>query len=137
MPFYLFQNIKTEEIREIFFHMIDEKIYNGENGKEIDLWKRIYLSPNPAINTVNIDPFSKKDYAKWVENKKLKIGDMIDRSKELSEQREAKLGIDDPVKAKMFDKYKKQTGKESPIKLREERVKKLKKLGINVNYDKG
>jgi hypothetical protein len=137
MPFYLFQNSETEEIREIFFHMADEKVYNGEDNKEPNIWKRCYLSPNAAINSQPLDPYSKKDFAKWVGNgeKKITIGDMMSHSESLSKQREEKDGTDF-VKEKMFDKYKEKTGKISPLKLREERVKKLKKQGIHVDYSK-
>ena len=36
MPYYLFSNPDTEEIREIFFHMNDEKVYIDENNLTIE-----------------------------------------------------------------------------------------------------
>jgi hypothetical protein len=136
MPFYLFQNIETEEVREIFFHMRDDKIYNGENNKEFNQWKRLWTLPNAAINSQPLDPFSKKDYAKWVGNgeKKLTIGNMQDRAAELSREREEKLGFD-PIKEQSYKNYEKRTGKISPFKKREDTIKKFKKVGVTVDYE--
>ena len=106
MPIYLFVNDITNEFREVFFKMNDEKEYFGENndleyfdidGNDIpisDSWRRVYISPNMSIDT-KVDPFSGKDFVKKTKNAKT-YGELIDLSKEMSQQRESKLGSSDP-----------------------------------------
>lgn len=76
--------------------------------------KRIFVNPNAAFDTVNIDPFSSKDYVKVTGKSKDTIGSLFDRSKELSLKREQKLGHSDPQKQAYFNDYaKKRRGKRS------------------------
>lgn len=132
MPFYAFSNKDTGEIRDIFFHMNDDKVYNGEDGTEVGVWVREFLSPNASIDT-HADIYSPKDFAK-VTNKKGTIGDMWDRSAEMSAKRTEKEGID-PFKQKYFDNYKKtHKGQEHYLEKREKGKEVLKKVGISVDY---
>lgn len=99
MPQYLFTNGK--DIKEIFFHMNDEKRY-FENGLE---WDRLYTIPQSSIDT-KIDPYSSKDFVRAT-NKKGTFGEIIERSAELSDKRG---GVNDPVKQQYYKDYSKKRG---------------------------
>ena len=91
MPYYLVSHPNTEEVREIFFHMNDEKVYIDENNLK---WNREFVVPQASIDT-NIDPYSKRAFMDKT-NKAGTFGEMMDLSKELSEKRG---GVkNDPVK---------------------------------------
>jgi hypothetical protein len=91
MPYYLFSHPETEEVKEIFFHMNDEKVYIDKNGLK---WKRTFVVPQASIDT-NIDPYSKRAFMDKT-NKAGTFGEMMDLSKELSEKRGG--AKNDPVK---------------------------------------
>lgn len=91
MPYYLFKHPQKKEIREIFFHMNDEKVYVDEKGLK---WTREFVVPQASIDT-NIDPYSKRAFMDKT-NKAGTFGEMMDLSKELSEKRG---GVkNDPIK---------------------------------------
>lgn len=101
MPYYLFRNEETKEVVEVFFHMNDEKKYVDDSGIE---WKRIFTVPQATIAT-RINPFSQAEFVRATENKTDTLGDLWDRSKEMSERRAEKAGGVDPVKEKFFNDY--------------------------------
>ena len=100
MPLYTYQHPETEEHIDVIQSMKEDHIYIDDTGLK---WKRVFHSPQASIDA-NIDPFSKKDFKDKVENKKGSYGDLLDRSKELSQARKDKAGID-PVQQKYFKEY--------------------------------
>ncbi len=140
MPYYLFENLKTGETEEIFMHMNDEKVYNGENGDEVGDWKRIFLVPQASKDT-NLDPFDKNAFINTQHGKYETLGSTLDRSAELSEKRAAICGGVDPIKQKALENYaKKRHGKRHPDELKQgvkrandEANKALSKFGIKIN----
>ena len=112
MPQYLFRNKITNEFKEVFFHMNDEKIFNGDFGNEKDQWERVFQPPNSSVDT-KIDPNNSKDFVEKTRNKKGNIGNLIDQSKELSIARENSMG-QDPVKKAYWDKWSKERGGRKP-----------------------
>lgn len=106
MPLYTFYSEKKKEYRDIFFHMEEEKKYCGENGDEMDEWKRIYHIPNASIDT-KADPFNANSFVEKTKDKKGTYGDLLDHSKELSEKRAELRDGKDPVKEKYFEEYSK------------------------------
>jgi len=104
MPIYIFKNPVTGKIKEIVQKMNDEHIY-FEN--EV-FWERIFTVPQSSIDT-KIDPFSEADFKNKTSNKRETVGDLMDRSKELSSRRESVAGTD-PVKQKFFENYSKDRG---------------------------
>ena len=111
MPLYDFEHPETGEVKELVFGMNEEKKFIDENKTR---WVRLFASPNSAIDT-EIDPYSATDFKKVTENKKGSYGDMIDRSKELSEKRKSKEGRD-PVQQKWFkDWSKNRSGQKHPM----------------------
>ena len=109
MPIYLFQNPKTGKVKEVFQSMNDPHVYSEG---EIE-WQRIFTIPQASIDT-EIDAFSEDSFKKKTAGKKETLGDLMDRSKELSEKRQSIAGTD-PVQNKFFEDYSKtRKGKKHP-----------------------
>jgi hypothetical protein len=112
MPQYLYQNPKTQKVIALTQSVNDTHEYYDEDGIK---WDRIFTPPE--LNTqgsldMNCTPQQFSDYTK---NKKGTIGDLWDRSAELSSKREKVYGKD-PVKNKYFkDWSKKRKGKKHPL----------------------
>lgn len=110
MPTYLYQNPKTQEIKEVVQGINDVHEYIENDIK----WDRIFTVPHAAIDT-QIDPFNHNDFVNKTSNKKGTIGNLMDESKALSEKREQATGTVDPVKKKYFQEYsKKRKNKKHP-----------------------
>lgn len=127
MPIYIFENVKTGEVKEFFLSM--DKISSFSPGKH---WKRIYTAPNVSMDS-KINPYSSKDFVEKTRNKKGTIGDLLDRSRELSEARGGEKK--DPVLKKYFKEYEKQKGIKHANQIKSEKKEKLqknlKKFGIS------
>jgi hypothetical protein len=109
MPNYIFENPDTGEVVEVFQHMTDKHEYI----KDGITWSRVFSAPNASIDT-QIDPNNSKAFVKKTDNKGMKLGDMWDLSKDLSDKRAKKYGKD-PVKEKAIESYRKKTAKEHPL----------------------
>ena len=104
MPIYIFSNPETKELKEVFFHMDDEKKYIDEQGLE---WDRELSSPQ--LNTQgSIDPWSNNDFVNKTADMKGTVGDLLDKSSELSNQRAQENGGVDPLKKKYYENYSKE-----------------------------
>ena len=103
MPVYSFIHPDTEEEIEVLQRMSEPHVYIDEHGIE---WKRQWTSPNAQIDA-DVDPFDKTAFSRKIaQSGKGTVGDLWDRSRELSEKRKNKLGYD-PVKKKNLEKYSK------------------------------
>lgn len=109
---YIYQHPDSGEIREINQAMNDVHEFVDEFGVK---WNRVFTIPNAAVDS-KIDPFSSRAFLDKTKQKG-KVGDLIDRSKELSEKRKDKLGYD-PVLKKEVDKYKKQFNIKHPSEIK-------------------
>lgn len=118
MGLYIFES-PDGEIKEIFQNMADKHEYE-ENGIK---WNRIFTKPNSSIDT-SIDPLDHKKALQKIRNSKGTIGNMQDFSKEQSEKRKEKMGID-PVKQKFFQDYSDKRGGKVHIDQRKEQAKKI------------
>ncbi len=99
MPFYLFEDPTSGDVKEIFFKMNDIKTYQ-ENGVK---WNRVYTVPQTSIDA-NIDPHSSQAFVEKT-RRAGNIGDLVDMSKEMSERRG---GIkNDPIKKDHIKQWKK------------------------------
>jgi len=101
MPEYLFQHPQTKEVISLFQKMKDLHEYTDEEGVE---WKRILTSPQ-VNGEAPINPWSNSDFVEKTGKMKGSYGDILDKSKELSEMRASQNEGVDPVKEKYFDKY--------------------------------
>jgi hypothetical protein len=102
MPLYTYEHPETGEYIDVVQGMNDEHSYTDDKGVK---WKRVYYIPEASIDS-NIDPFNNRSFIDKTGNSKGNYGDLMDRSKEMSQKREDKLGYD-PVKRKYFDDYSK------------------------------
>lgn len=107
MPLYIFEHPETGEQEELLFGINDDKIFTDEEGIK---WNRVFSTPNISIDTA-VDPFSKKQFLEKT-SKKGTYGELMDRSRDLSEKRKDKLGYD-PVEQKYFKEY---SGKRNGVK---------------------
>ncbi len=102
------------------------------NGK---IYKRIYTAPTMGVNTQARDARS-DDYRRITENKNLTVGQMTDISKELSEKRAEKEGVDQ-VKEQFYKSYEKNIGVKHKDQIKKEKRAKaeasLKKFGVKVD----
>lgn len=113
MPLYTFSNPDTGETIDIFFSMNDKKEYIDDKGKK---WNREYLSPQLSTEA-SIDPWNNADFVNKTNNKGT-LGDLMDRSAELSAKRADQNGGVDPIKEKYYKNYaKKRKGQQHPDKM--------------------
>jgi hypothetical protein len=109
MPVYLFSNPKNpREVKEVVMSVNDEHVYI-QNGIK---WDRVFTVPTASIDT-EINENNSGDFVEKTKKKNYSIGDLWDKSAELSAKREKTIGRD-PVKEKAANDYKKRTGKEHP-----------------------
>ena len=110
MPFYLYVNPETQEHKEVLQKMTEPHVYVDENGLE---WQRVFTPANFSIDG-NINPMSSKEFLSKTDGKDYTMGDIQDKSKEMSEARKEKYGYD-PVQKKWFQDYsKKRKGRKHP-----------------------
>lgn len=111
---YLFKNPNTEEVIEIEQNMNDPHKFIDNNGLE---WDRIFTIPHAFI-TEKVDPYSANQFMNKTQSNGQKLGDLYERSKELSEIRAEKNGGVDPLKLKSEEAYSaKRKGRKIPKKL--------------------
>lgn len=131
MPIYIFKNPETEEVVEVFQKIEEEHVYFDSEGLEYD---RVYTVPFASVDT-KIDPFSSKDFVQKTSQKNGSIGDLLDKSKELSEKRGG--SENDPVMKKYFSNYEKEKGVKHAGEIQMNKQKKakenLKKFGISLS----
>jgi len=100
MPEYLFTDPeKPDEIISVHQGINDEHVFEID-GRKCD---RVFTVPQASIDT-QIDPFSQRQFVEKTSGPGT-MGEMWDRSAELSNQRASKNGGIDPVKQKHFMKY--------------------------------
>ena len=99
MPLYTFEHPISGELQDIVFGINDDKIFIDEQGVK---WNRVFLAPNVSIDT-DVDPFSKNQFLEKTSGAGT-VGELMDRSRDMSEKRKQKLGYD-PVQKEYFKKY--------------------------------
>ena len=100
MPIYLFEHPQTSERKEIVLGVKEDKKYIDSDGVA---WVRVFTIPYSSIDT-KINPNSAKDFLDKTRNKSGKLGDIFEKSKELSEKRE-KAGGKDPIKEQYYQNW--------------------------------
>ena len=135
MPLYLYENKETGEVLEVLQGMNDTHEYQGEDGSEKGLWRRVYVNPSLSFDT-KVDPFDSKSFVASTVSKNDTYGDLQNRAAEASEIRASKNGGKDPVKEKHYSDYNRKTnGKLHPEQQKEKfkkAVDKANKAGINI-----
>lgn len=125
---YVFEHPKTGEQIELFFSMNDDKKYTDKKGVE---WKRVFMGSQ--LSTVGkVDPWNNADFVNKTAQKKGTVGNMMDLSKELSEQRAKDNGGVDPVKEKYYKDYSKARG---GAKHMDQMKKSFENKNIKIDFD--
>jgi predicted nucleic acid-binding Zn ribbon protein len=134
MPLYLYENEETGEVVEVLQGMKDKHTYNGSNGREKGLWRRVFVNPSVSFDT-NTDDTSSKSFVKGAHNKNYTYGDLFEKSAEASAKRADRYGKD-PIKEKQYAEYNKKTnGKLHPQQQKEnfnKAVERAAKKGIKI-----
>lgn len=126
---YVFKHPKKEEYVEVYQDIHAKHEYSDKRGLK---WERVFTAPNIGIDTKQ-DPFSQKQFLEKTRLSNGKVGDLLDRSLELSEKRASKNGGVDPVREKFFKDYaKNRRNKKHPSDPK--RYAKLKKMGVGVEF---
>lgn len=103
MPQYSFSNPQNDlDVVSIVMSVNDVHEYY-KNGVK---WNRVWTIPQASIDS-RIDPNSAKDFSNKTANKRGTVGDLWDKSAELSSKRAEKEGID-PIKSSFYENYSKQ-----------------------------
>ena len=94
-------------------------------------WKRLYSSPQ--LNTeATIDPWNNSDFVNKTQNTKGNIGDLLDRSAELSNKRASENGGVDPLKQKYYKNYSKErNGAKHPDQIK----KTYESKNVRIDFD--
>ncbi|MBT7437857.1 MAG: hypothetical protein HN786_04465 [Cellvibrionales bacterium] len=106
MPIYMYMHPETEEVIEVVQTMNEDHVYVDERNTE---WKRVFCTSQISSNKI-CDPWNNADFVNQTKNMKGSVGDMMDKSAEMSEMRARQNGGIDPVKEKMHSDYSKTRG---------------------------
>jgi hypothetical protein len=111
MPEYLYQHPKNGKVISLIQSVHDKHEYIDKSGLK---WNRVFTVPEVNTEPALKATASAKEFSEYVSKKKGSVGDLWDRSAELSEKREKIYGVD-PVKKKYFENWsKKRKGKKHP-----------------------
>lgn len=111
MPFYTYINPDTEEVIDVAQSINENHVYIDKNGLE---WRRVFTVPEVNTHGTLKADTTEKQFSEYTRNQKGSMGDLYDRSAELSEKRKKIYGKD-PVKKKYFNDWsKKRKGKVHP-----------------------
>ena len=86
--------------------MNDDHVFVDEDGTK---WNRVWY-PLELNTSGEVDPWSRDDFVNKTGNDKGTIGDLLDRSTEMSQKRADQCGGVDPVKEKYYKDYAKKRG---------------------------
>tara|TARA_R100000808_G_C2143039_1_gene150790 strand:- start:359 stop:706 length:348 start_codon:yes stop_codon:yes gene_type:complete len=110
MPLYTFEHPTSGEQIDVVQKMSDKHEYVDDEGVS---WNRVWAVPQASIDT-HVNPESSKDFVLKTRDKKGTVGDIWERSREMSERRAQIHGGKDPVLEKYNEKQKKlRKGKKS------------------------
>lgn len=111
MPTYIFRHPTTKKYIEIIQKITDSHFYKDENGV---VWERVFTIPQLNTEGTLDANCTDKQFSEFTKNKKGSLGDLWDRSAELSEKRKKIYG-EDPIKKKYVSNWKnKRKGKKHP-----------------------
>ena len=103
MPTYIYKHPSKDEYIDLIQSINEPHEYKDKNGLK---WVRVFTSPQVNTNgTLDVNADSRK-FAEYTKNHKGTIGDLWDRSAELSEKRKKIYG-EDPVKKSYKEKWSK------------------------------
>lgn len=112
MPEYLYEHPNNGKVISVIQSIHDKHEYIDENGLK---WSRIFTAPELNTEGSLKADCTAQQFSDYVGKKKGTIGDLFDRSKELSDKRQKAMGKD-PLKEKYYKNWsKKRKGKRHPL----------------------
>lgn len=112
MPEYLYEHPKSKEVISIIQSVHDDHEFFDKKGVK---WNRVFTAPELNTEGTLKADCTAKQFSDFTGKKRGNVGDLWDRSAELSAKREKVLGKD-PLKQKYFDNWsKKRKGKRHPL----------------------
>ena len=138
MPVYDFQHARSGEIISVYVSAKAPAIERKQQKRGRKVFKRVWTAPLAAQNMgVKLGDGTKEDFSRVTTGKKgIKVGDLWEVSKEMSEKRAQRHGKD-PVQEAQYAQYEKETGEKHPDAVKRDRIAaanaKLADMGIHVN----
>ncbi len=134
MPQYVFAKVSDPSVtQDLVYSMKEVPSVGTVISIEGVKWKRVFTRPQASFDT-RVDPHSAKDYVKAT-SRAGSVGDLWDRSQELSQKRAQKEGGVDPVKQTYLKDYsRRHKGAKHPVQRRMEAEQSAKKAGIRVDW---
>lgn len=105
-PLYSYYNPDDESDTIEIVQSVNDKHEYVKNGIK---WARLWQNPQLNVKGGKVDPFDKKKFVDKTGKMKGTYGDMLDMSKELSEERKSKVGFD-PEQKRFFGEFEKKNG---------------------------
>lgn len=100
MPLYVYKHPETNQHKEIMQGMNEEHEYVDSDGIK---WLRVFFAPNMAVD-LESNPFDQSKFLEKTANAGT-MGELWDRSAELSRKRASQNGGKDPLRENHFKKY--------------------------------
>ncbi len=133
MPIHDFLNKKTGKKLSVYVPIKAPLIEHQKQIVDGEEYERTYDDAPLIAKDMQHDDGSFNDFRKTTDGKNVKMGDLYNISKEMSEKRASKNGGYDPVQEKWFSEYEKKFNKKHPeVKKREEREKIREKYGVRI-----
>ncbi len=98
---------ESGEIQDMYYPMAEVPRLGQIVEIEGVKWRRVFAAPNAAINSVQTDPHSARDFNRQFDGKRVTVGDLWDASKEASLKRAGTTG-QDHIKTKYYEDYAKE-----------------------------
>jgi len=130
MPMYIYKHPDEEVYTEVLQTMIEDHVYFDSDGLE---WKRVFTTPNMSIDS-SIDPYNERQFHDKTNSKKGTFGDVMDYSKELSQERAEKNGGIDPIQKKYYKDYSKK--REGAKHFNEIKSKGYESKNVKIDFEK-
>ncbi len=133
MPVHEFIHEASGERISIFVPIkaaVEEHQKQIVDGRE---YKRVYDEPPLIGKDMHHNDGTFNDFRKATDGKNVRMGDLYDISKEMSEKRAHQNGGLDPVKERMYKDYERKFKKKHPeVSKREQRKKIREKFGVRI-----
>jgi hypothetical protein len=101
MPQYTFLNEETNETIDVIMSMKEPHVYIDKDGKE---WSRVFYAGQASVDS-HYNCWSQQKFLEKTNTPRATMGDIFDRSAELSEKRKQETGHTDPIREAAEKKY--------------------------------
>ncbi len=110
MPVYDFADPATGKVISVLVRLDETNEARQTQVQDGVTYKRVYSAPAAAHDTIK-GSATQQDFHRCADGKNLKVGDLWDMSREMSQDRADRNGGYDPVREKLYEKHQKEFGK--------------------------